>query len=312
MKDKSLNVLATLDIAPRKITKDKSHLQSSVFCLNQIKITHPTENYIFFGQSRWILIWNTNKNVMKDKSLNVPATLDIAPRKITKHKSHLQSSVFCLNQIKITHSTENPILYGQSRWILIWSTNKNVMKDKSLNVLATLDIAPRKITKHKSHLESSVFCLNQIKITHSTENHILYAQSRWILIWSTNKNVMKDKSLNVPATLDIAPRKITKDKVHLQSSVFCLNQIKITHSTENHILYGQSRWILIWSTNKNVMKDKSLNCTCDTWHRASENHQTEISPWIVCFLLEWNKNYTFNRKPHSLWSIQVDFDLKHK
>ena len=44
---------------------------------------------------------------MKDKSLNVPATLDIAPRKITKHKSHLQSSVFCLSQTKITHSTGN-------------------------------------------------------------------------------------------------------------------------------------------------------------------------------------------------------------
>ena len=38
---------------------------------------------------------------MKDESLNVPATLDIAPRKITEHKSHPQSSVFCLNQIKL-------------------------------------------------------------------------------------------------------------------------------------------------------------------------------------------------------------------
>ena len=50
---------------------------------------------------------------MKDKSLNVPATLDIAPRKITKHKSHLQSSVFCLNQklhiqLEITFSMVNP------------------------------------------------------------------------------------------------------------------------------------------------------------------------------------------------------------
>ena len=119
---------------------------------------------------------------MKDKSLNVPATLDIAPRKITKHKSHLQSSVFCLNQTKITNSTENHISYGQSKWILILITNKNVMKDKSLNAHATLDIAPRKITKHKSHLQSSVSCLNQIKITHSTENHIFYGQYRWILI----------------------------------------------------------------------------------------------------------------------------------
>ena len=119
---------------------------------------------------------------MKDKTLNVPATLDIAPRKITKHKSHLQSSVFCFNQIKMTRSTGNDFFYGQSRWILIPSTNKNVMKDKSLNVSATLDIAPRKITKHKSHLQSSVFSLNQIKMTHSTGNDFLYGQSRWIVI----------------------------------------------------------------------------------------------------------------------------------
>ena len=141
---------------------------------------------------------------MKDKSLNVPATFDIAPRRMTKHKSHLQSSVFCLNQITITHWRENHICYGQSSWILILSTNKNVMKYKSLYVPATLDIAPRRMRKDKSHLQSSAFCLNQIKITHSRENHIFYGQSRWSLIWSTNKNVMKDKSLNVPATLDIA------------------------------------------------------------------------------------------------------------
>ena len=103
-----MNVLATLDIAPRRITKHKSHLQSSVFCLNQIKITHWTENHIFYGQFRWIMIWSTNKNVMKDTSLNVPATLEIAPWRITKHKSHLQTSVFCLNQQKITFSMVNP------------------------------------------------------------------------------------------------------------------------------------------------------------------------------------------------------------
>ena len=56
---------------------------------------------------------------MNDKSLNVPATLDIATRKITNHKSHLQSSVLRLNQIKITHSTQNHIFYDQSGWILI-------------------------------------------------------------------------------------------------------------------------------------------------------------------------------------------------
>ena len=127
--------------------------------------------------------------------MNVPATLDIAPRKITKHKSHVQSSVFFLNQAKITYSTGKDFFYGQSRWILIWSTNKNVMKDESLNVSATIDIAPRKITKHKSHLQSPVFFLNQIKITHSTRNDFLYGKSRWILIWGANKNVMKDWSL---------------------------------------------------------------------------------------------------------------------
>ena len=157
---------------------------------------------------------------MKDKSLNVHATLDIVPRRITKHKSPLQSSVFCLNQIKIRHSTENHIFYGQPRWILIWSTNKNVMKDKSLNVPSTLDVASRRIRKHKSHLQSSVLFLNQIKITHSRKNHIFYGQSRWSFIWSTNKNVMKDKSLNVPATLDIALRESQNTNLTLNRLFF--------------------------------------------------------------------------------------------
>ena len=106
---------------------------------------------------------------MKDKSLNVPATLDIAPRKITKHKSHLQSSAkFCMNQIKITYSTENDIFYGQSGWFLIGngSTNKNVMKDKSLNVSATIDIAPRKITK--SPISASILCF----LLESNKNYV--------------------------------------------------------------------------------------------------------------------------------------------
>ena len=284
MKDKSLNVPATLDIAPQRITKHKSHLQSSVFCLNQIRITHSTESHIFYDQSRWILIWSTNKNVTKDKSLNVAVTLDIVPRKITKHKSNLQSSVICLNQTRITHWTENQVFYCQSRWIFIWSTNKNVMKDKSLNVPSTLDIAPRKITKQISHLQSSVFCVNQIKITHSTENHIFYFQSRWILIGRRNKNVIKDESLNVPATLDIAPQRITKHKSRLQSCLFCLNQIKTTHSTENHILYVKSRWILIWSRNKNVMKDKSLNvpATLDIAPHRITKHKSHLQSSIFC------------------------------
>ena len=161
--------------------------------------------------------------------------------KITKHKSHLQSSVFCLIRKKITHSTGNYFYYGQSKWILIWSTNKNVMKDKSWMYLRHLTSSLRKITKHKSHLQSSVFCLNQTKITHSTGNEFFYGQSRWILIWSTGKNVMKDKSLNaglnVPVTLDIAPQK--NHKTQISSSIdrlfFCFNRTKITHSTGNNI-----------------------------------------------------------------------------
>ena len=87
--------------------------------MNQIKITCSTENHIFCGQSSWFLIWSTNKNVMKDKSLNVPTTIDIAPRKITEHKSHLPLSAFCLNQVKITYSTENNIFDGQFSWFMI-------------------------------------------------------------------------------------------------------------------------------------------------------------------------------------------------
>ena len=204
----------------RNTTKHKSHLQSSFFCLNQTKITHSTGNEFFNGQSRLILIWSTKKNVMKNKSFNVPSALDIAPQK--NHKTQISSSIVCffLNRTKITHSTGNYFFYGQLRWILIWSTNENVMKDKSLNVHATLDIAPQKhLIKHKSHLQSSVFSLNRTNITHSTENDWFYCQSRWILILNRNKNVMKDKSLNVPATLDIAPQK--NHKTQISSAIVC-------------------------------------------------------------------------------------------
>ena len=88
--------------------------------------------------------------------------------------------------------------------------------------------------------------------------------------------------------------KIIKHKSHLQSSVFSLNQIKITHSTGNDFFYGQSKWILIWSTNKNVMKDKSLNVPATIDMAPQKNHKTQISSSIVCFSLELNKNYTFN------------------
>ena len=114
--------------------------------------------------------------------------------KITKHKSYLQSSVFCLNRTKITHSTGNYFFYGQPRWILISSTNKNVMKDKSWMYLRHLTSSLRKITKHKYHLQSSVFWLNQTKIAHSTGNEVFYGQSKWILI-STDNTIFRQKKL---------------------------------------------------------------------------------------------------------------------
>ena len=206
-----------------------------------------------------------------------PATLDIAPRKITKHKSHLESSVFCWNQIKITHSTGNDFLYGQSRWILIWSTNKNVMKDKSLNVPATLDIAPRKITKDKSHRQSSVFCMNQMKITHWTGNDFFYGQSRWILIWSTNKNVTKDKTLNVPATLDIAPRKSQNtnltfnslffawinQKLHIQREIAfsMVNPTGFSFQAQIKMLWRIKAWMYLRHLTSHLGKSQNTNLT---------------------------------------------------
>ena len=172
----------------------------------------------------------------------------------------------------------------------------------------------RKITKHKSHLQSSVFCLNRTKITHSTENYLFYCQSRWILIWNRNKNVIKDKSLNVPATHDIAPQKNHKTQISSSIVRFCLNRSKITHATGNDWFYIQSRWILFrnWSTNKNVMKDKSLNIPAALDIASHKNHKTQISPSIVYFLLESNQIYSFNWKLLFLWSMKVDFHLKHR
>ena len=106
--------------------------------------------------------------------------------KITKHKSHLQSSVSCLNQTKITHSTGNDLFYCQSRWILILSINKNVTKDKSLNVPATLDIAryalPWKITRHKSKHQSSVFDINQTKLNRTSQD------AMFVKVWINMKS----------------------------------------------------------------------------------------------------------------------------
>ena len=57
---------------------------------------------------------------MKNKSLNVPATLDIARYTpswtITRHKSKHDSSVFGINHIKLHPTTENDFLQCQSSW----------------------------------------------------------------------------------------------------------------------------------------------------------------------------------------------------
>ena len=51
------------------------------------------------------------------------------------------------------------------------------------------------------------------------------------------------------------------------------------------------------------MNDKSLNVPATVDIAASENHKTEISPSIVCFLLESNKNYTLN------WKLEMTFSM---
>ena len=208
----------------RKITKDQSHLQSSVFCLNRTRITHSTGNDLFYIQSRWILIWSTNKNFMKDKSLNVPVTLDIGPQKY--HKTQISSSIDCF----LLESNKNYTFHWN--WVFQWSITGGLWFEAQVKMLwriksrmrawmylRHLTSCLRKITKHKSHLRSSVLCLNRTKFTHLTGNYFFYGQYRWILIWSTNKNVMKDKSLNVPATLDIAPQK--NHKTQISSSIVC-------------------------------------------------------------------------------------------
>ena len=176
----------------------------------------------------------------------------------------------------------------------------------------------RKITKHKSNLQSSVFCLNKTKITYSTGNDFSMVNPGgfWFEAQIKMLSCMKDKSLNIPATLDIPNQKI--HKTQNSSSIVCFLLESNKNSTFNWkwVFNGQSRWILIWSTSKNVMKEKSLNAglnvpaTLDI--APHKNHNTQISSSIVCFLLDSKKNYTFNWKLLLLWSIQKDFDLKYK
>ena len=163
---------------------------------------------------------------MKEKSLNaglnVPATLDIAPHK--NHKTQISSSIVCFLvdskkklhiQLEITFTMVNPSEF----WFEVQI--KMLWRIKAWMYLRHLTSNLRKITKHKAYLQSSVFWLTQIRITHSTGNEFFYGQSRWILIPSTNKNVIKDKSLNaifnVPVTLDIAPQK--NHKTQISSSI---------------------------------------------------------------------------------------------
>ena len=47
---------------------------------------------------------------------------------------------------------------------------------------------------------------------------------------------------------------------------------------------------------RNIMKDKSLNVPATLDIMPQENHKTQISSSIVCFLLESNKNYIFHWK----------------
>ena len=111
-------------------------------------------------------------------------------------------------------------------------------------------------------------------------------------------------------------RKITKHKSNLQSSVFCLNQTKLPHSTGNEfsmvnpggfwfeaqvkMLWRKKAWMQAWMCLRHLTS--SL--------RKITKHKSHLQSSI--FLLESNQNYTFNWKRVFLWSIQVDFDLKHK
>ena len=119
MKDKSLNIPATLDIPNQKIHKTQNSSSIVCFLLESNKNYTFNWKWVFNGQSRWILIWSTSKNVMKDKSLNaglnVPVTLDIALHK--NHKTQISSSIIYFFawieqklhiQLEITFSMVNP------------------------------------------------------------------------------------------------------------------------------------------------------------------------------------------------------------
>ena len=170
----------------------------------------------------------------------------------------------------------------------------------------------RKITKHKSHLQSSVYALIDPKLHIQLEMiYSIFSPGRF---WFETeiKMLWRIKAWMYLRHLTSRLRKIRKQKSDRHLSVFFLNQTKFTHSTRNYFFYGQFRWILIWRTNENVMKDKSLNVPATLDIAPQKNHKAQISSSIVCFLLESNKNYTFNWKWVFQWSIQVDFDLKHK
>ena len=126
--------------------------------------------------------------------------------------------------------------------------------------------------------------------------------------------------LQVKLTMMVCPERI--------SNVYNFTDvgfILIQHSGRKHELAGR---MLISSCRPEAGKQSLLasaiffitlilfersNERFETFGATDQDHsQTQISPSIICYLLESNKNYTLNRKSHFLWSIQVDFDLKHK
>ena len=100
-------------------------------------------------------------------------------------------------QLEMTFSIVNPSgFWFEAQIKILW-------RRKAWMYLLQLTSRLGKSQNHQSQLESSVFCLSKKKITYWTENDIFYGQPSWFLFLRKNENVMKDKSLNVPATLDV-------------------------------------------------------------------------------------------------------------
>ena len=221
-------------------------------------------------------------------------------RKITKHKSNLQSSVFCLNQTKTPYSTGNEfsMVNPSGFWFkvqikMLWrikvectydTWHRASEKSQNTNLIFNRLFFPWIKQKLHIQLETSFSMVNPGRFWFEAQVKMFWRIKAWMRAWMCLRHLTSRLI------------KITKHKSHLQSCVFCWNRTKITHSTGNYPCYGQPRWILIWSTNKNVMKDKSLNVPTTLHIEPQKNHKTQISSSIVCFLIESNKNYPFNWK----------------